>query len=167
MSFEIIIRDEQQQDVQTIHQVIAAAFKDHPYSDQQEPMIVEKLRASSALDVSLVAEVNGELVGHITFSKVTINGEFIHWYGLAPVAVKPEFQSKGIGKQLITAGLAEIKALNAKGCVLLGEPEYYGKFGFKAVDGLTLDGVPPEYFQALLFNGDMPVGNVKYHSAFA
>lgn len=167
MNHNLNIRPERNDDTYAIEKITIEAFKDHPHSNQTEHEIVAKLRDDNALSVSLVAEVNNVIVGHIAFSKVKINAEFIGWYGLAPVSVKPECQNQGVGSQLILSGLNAIRELNAKGCVLLGEPEYYNRFGFKAFSELTFKGIPPEYFQSLLLSGDMSIGNVEYHKAFA
>ena len=88
------------------------------------------------------------------------------WYGLGPVSVLPAYQRQGIGKALIAEGLARLKALAANGCCLVGHPGYYGRFGFENPSGLALDGVPPEVFFALAFNGRMPQGTVAFHEAF-
>ena len=66
----------------------------------------------------------------------------------------------------MNAALSELKRLGGAGCVLLGDPEYYSRFGFKVQPGLTLEGVPPEYFQALSLDGDYPLGSVQYQAAF-
>ena len=163
----ISIRSESIDDINIIENITIEAFKNHPHSKQNEHNIITKLRDNEALAVSLVATIDNTIVGHIAFSEVKINNEFVQWYGLAPVSVKPEYQNQGIGSKLIFSGLDAIKALNAKGCVLLGEPEYYNKFGFKAFDGLFFKGVPPKYFQALLIRGEVPLGNIEYHGAFA
>lgn len=167
MKQNINVRVECHEDISAIEKITIEAFDGHPHSEQTEYKIVAALREDDALSISLVAEVNSEIVGHIAFSKIEINNEFIGWYGLAPVSVKPEFQNQGVGSQLILSGLTKLKNMNANGCVLLGEPNYYGRFGFKAFNGLVYEGVPPEYFQALLFNGEMPVGKVEYHKAFS
>ncbi len=167
MNQNINIRPECNDDINSIERITIEAFKSHPHSNQTEHEIVAKLRNDNALSVSLVAEVNNVIVGHIAFSKVKINGEFIGWYGLAPVSVTPECQNQGVGSQLILSGLNAIRELSGKGCVLLGEPEYYNRFGFKALSELVFKGVPPEYFQSLLLSGDMPNGNVEYHKSFA
>jgi len=167
MKQDINIRPECTDDIIVIEKITIEAFKSHPHSNQTEHKIVAKLRNDNALSVSLVAEVNNMIVGHIAFSKVKINDEFTEWYGLAPVSVKPEYQNQGVGSQLIFSGLNAIRELNAKGCVLLGEPEYYNRFGFKAHSELVFIGVPPEYFQSLLLSGDLPNGNIEYHKAFA
>ncbi|KMT64171.1 hypothetical protein XM47_15880 [Catenovulum maritimum] len=161
------IRPECYHDVAIIETVTIAAFKNHPHSNQTEHKIVSGLRTGSALSISLVAEFNGTVIGHIAFSKVKINNEFIDWYGLAPVSVIPEFQNQGIGSQLINAGLKALQELGALGCVLLGEPEYYTRFGFKSEPQLILNEVPPEYFLSLVISGDMPSGVVSYHQAFS
>ena len=167
MLLNVNIRPETSEDVKAIHNVTASAFENQAYSNQKEPFIVDQLRDSSALSVSLVAEHKGTVIGHIAFSKVTINHEDYSWYGLGPVSVSPEHQNAGVGSQLIKAGLAAIQQLGAQGCVLLGSPDYYGRFGFKAVDSLVLEGVPPEYFMSMCFEGSLPSGNVTYHQAFA
>lgn len=166
MNRNINIRPERNDDINAIEMITIEAFKNHPHSNQTEHKIVTTLRDDNALIVSLVAEINSEVVGHIAFSKVKINNGFMEWYGLAPVSVKPEYQNQGIGSQLILSGLNAIRELDAKGCVLLGEPEYYNRFGFKAVSDLVFNGVPPKYFQSLLLSGEMPNGTIEYHKAF-
>lgn len=127
---------------------------------------MDALRKENALDLSLVAEFDGKIVGHIAFSKVTIEGKNDDWYGLAPVSVLPEYEKMGIGSKLIMKGLERLKNLGANGCVLLGEPEYYNRFGFRQADQLTLEGVPAEYFLALSFQERSPSGKVQYHDLF-
>ena len=163
---KINIRNEKKSDSTCISEVITLAFKDDPHGDGREAGIVELMRKDSALTIALVAEADNKIVGHIAFSKVTINGEFIDWYGLAPVSVAPKYQNQGVGSQLIEEGLKRLQKLNAKGCVLLGEPDYYQRFGFEAYGKLILPDVPAEYFQALSFNSSIPNGIVKYHRAF-
>jgi putative acetyltransferase len=162
----IEIRKENDYDIKNISEVVFAAFENHPNSNQTEHLLVEKLREAGVLTISLVAVIDARVVGHIAFSPVTIEGKSCGWYGLAPVSVHPEFQRQGIGGALIKTGLAELHELGAKGCVLLGEPEYYGKFGFKASDRLLLAGVPPGYFLALPFAHNDMRGEVAYHKAF-
>ena len=163
---KINIRNEKKSDSTCISEVITLAFKDDPHGDGREAEIVELMREDSALTISLVAEVDNKIVGHIAFSKVTVNDEFIDWYGLAPVSITPSYQSQGLGSRLIEEGLKLLQQLNAKGCVLLGEPDYYQRFGFAADEKLILPAVPAEYFQALSFGGSTPGGIVKYHPAF-
>lgn len=168
--FLLEIRPETAKDAGEIANVIALAFADDPRSDGREAEIVALMRDDSALTLSLVACIDGAVAGHIAFSEVHINSQlnsqFCDWYGLAPVSVLPEYQNQGIGSALINKGLSRLKQLGAKGCVLLGEPDYYSRFGFQSNPSLVLEGVPPEYFQALAFDGDTPNGAVKYHAAF-
>ncbi len=166
MNRDVVIRDETPEDADAITQVTAAAFQDLEVSGHTEQFIVEALRAAGALTVSLVAERDGRVVGHIAFSPVTISDGAADWYGLGPVSVLPEMQRQGIGTALITAGLARVKKLGARGCCLVGHPGYYARFGFRNVPGLTVEGVPPEVFFALSFADDMPQGSVSFHEAF-
>ena len=166
MNPTIIIRNEKKDDISTITEVTVEAFKTLEVSNQTEQYIIEALRAAKALTLSLVAEVDGKVVGHIAFSPVTISDGTMHWYGLGPVSVLPEYQRKGIGKALIQEGLSRLKDLGAKGCCLVGHPQYYRKFGFENVARLTLEGVPQEVFFALSFDGPIPHGYVTFHEGF-
>jgi putative acetyltransferase len=114
-----------------------------------------------------VAEVDGRVVGHVAFSPVTISDASPDWYGLGPVSVLPEHQRKGIGKALISTGLARIRQLGAAGCCLVGHPAYYRQFGFENPAGLAVEGIPPEYFFALSFSGCLPQGVVRFHPGFS
>lgn len=166
MNQHSIIRNETPADISAITEVTLAAFKTLDVSNQTEHFIVEALRAAKALAVSLVAELEGRVVGHIAFSPVTMSDGTPGWYGLGPVSVLPELQRQGIGSALIKEGLARLKALGAQGCCLVGHPDYYGRFGFRNGEGLGLEGVPPEAFFALAFSGPMPQGSVTFHEAF-
>ncbi|BAQ62169.1 acetyltransferase [Geminocystis sp. NIES-3708] len=115
----------------------------------------------------MVAEKEELLIGHIAFSPVEISDGTKNWYGLAPVSVKPQFQNQGVGKKLIREGLKILEQKNADGCVVLGEPEYYQKFGFKNNSNIELMGVPQEFFLSLNFGTSTPKGQVKYHLAFS
>ena len=89
------------------------------------------------------------------------------WYGLGPVAVAPRDQGHGVGSALIRAGLAELAERGAAGCVVLGEPDYYGRFGFRNDGELRYADAPPQYFQSLPFGDDAPKGEVRYHPSFS
>ncbi|MEX1346380.1 MAG: N-acetyltransferase [Desulfobacterales bacterium] len=133
MDPKIIIRNEIDADVDAITEVTVAAFKTLEISNHTEQFIVEALRANNALKVSLIAEVDGHVVGHVAFSPVTISDGTLNWCGLGPASVLPEHQRKDIGKSLILEGISRLKGLNAKGCCLVGHPHYYRKLGFKMV----------------------------------
>jgi putative acetyltransferase len=166
MNPAINVRNETDADVDSITEVTVEAFKTLEISDHTEQFIIAALRAAKALTLSLVAEVEGCVVGHIAFSPVTISDGTPHWYGLGPVSVLPEYQKKGIGKALIREGLSRLKELDARGCCLVGHPQYYRKFGFENAAGLFHEGVPPEAFFALSFDGRIPHGKVTFHEGF-
>jgi putative acetyltransferase len=166
MNPKIVIRSETNADVSAITEVTVAAFKTLEISNHTEQFIIGALRAAKALTVSLVAEVDGRVIGHIAFSPMTISDGTQNWYGLGHVSVLPEYQRKGIGKALIQDGLSRLKGLNAKGCCLVGHPDYYIKFGFKNMSGLVNEGVPQEAFFALSFDGHTPHGTVAFHEGF-
>jgi putative acetyltransferase len=161
------IRSETPQDISAIEKITIAAFNGKWYSDQTEYLVVNRLREAGAMSVSLVAEIDGNVVGHVAFSVVTIDGKNKGWYGLGPVSVLPEFQKQGIGSKLIREGLSLIKEKGAKGCVLEGDPVYYQRFGFKNHPALFYEDTPdPKYFMALPFYADVPEGKVEFHKAF-
>lgn len=166
MTPHFLVRTEADADVDAISQVTIAAFETLEISNQTEHFIVEALRAAGALTVSLVAEVDRRVVGHIAFSPVTISDGTDRWYGLGPVSVVPSHQRRGIGKALIREGLSRVKSLDARGCCLVGHPSYYRQFGFENVSTLGVEGVPPEAFFALSFDGHVPSGTVSFHGAF-
>lgn len=160
------IRPERPADAAAIEQVTIRAFQNAPHTDHTEHHIVRALRAAQALTVSLVAESDGQIVGHVAVSPVTISDASAHWFGLGPISVLPEHQGQGMGSALMQAALSALAALPAHGCVLLGEPGYYQRFGFDPVPGLILPGVPTEYFLAKPLGGALPQGEVSYHPAF-
>ncbi len=166
MKHEIGIRPETNADIDPITEVTAAAFESLEISNHTEQFIIEALRAAKALSISLVAESDGQVVGHIAFSPVAVSDGADNWYGLGPVSVLPEYQRRGIGKALIQEGLSRLKGLKAKGCCLVGHPEYYRQFGFQNATDLGLEGVPPEVFFALSFDGRFPQGEVMFHEGF-
>ena len=159
------IREERPGDEQAITALVDAAFRDAPHSDGTEAAIVERLRADGDLALSLVA-AEGSLVGHVAFSPVTLSDGTVRWYGLGPVAVSPRRQGEGIGTALVRQGLERLQAMEAGGCVVLGEPGHYGRFGFRHDPRLAFPGPPPEYFQRLVLDGEPPAGTVRYARAF-
>jgi putative acetyltransferase len=166
MNLKIVIRSETDADVGAITDVTVAAFKTLEISNHTEQFIIEALRIAKALTISLVAEVDGRVIGHIAFSPLTISDGTRNWYGLGPVSVLPDYQRQGIGKALIGEGLSRLKDMNAQGCCLVGHPDYYRKFGFKNMPGLVHEGVPQEVFFALSFDGHTPQGTVTFHDGF-
>jgi putative acetyltransferase len=165
----LIIRKDTIADSEAITSVTIAAFKNHPVSNQTEQYIVHALRAADALTVSLVAEIDGRVVGHIAFSPVVITDGTAEWYGLGPVSVLPERQKQGIGKALINEGLSRLKQMGGQGCALVGDPNYHNRFGFRNFPELVYGGVPREVFLALPFNKAVPEaqGAVVFHEGFS
>jgi len=162
----LILRKETIADIDAITKVTIAAFKTLPISNHTEQFIINALRAADALTISLVAENEGGIVGHIAFSPVTISDGSIGWYGLGPVSVLPVYHKQGIGKSLINEGLSLLKELGGQGCALVGDPNYYKRFGFRNYPELIHEGVPPEVFLALPFNEKVPQGIVVFHNGF-
>ncbi len=166
LNMHMTIRNEQPQDIEAISRLTEAAFRNEEYSSHTEHFIVNALRRTGQLSISLVAAEHDEILGHVAISPVSISSGVTGWYGLGPISVRPDRQGKGIGSALMRAALQQLRQQGAAGCVVLGDPAYYGRFGFKAHPGLELPDVPPEYFQALSFTGELPVGVVKYAAAF-
>jgi len=161
------IRNERAEDARQIAAVTRAAFEQAEHSSHTEHFIVDALRKAGQLTVSLVAVDQDRVVGHVAVSPVSISSGAEGWYGLGPLSVLPGWQARGIGSALTQAALAELQEQGAAGCVVLGDPAYYSRFGFIADTGLRLPGVPQEYFQALSFCADCPVGIVQYHRSFS
>jgi putative acetyltransferase len=160
------IRSECPGDGEAISRVITAAFLEAEHRGGNEAEIVDRLRDEESLAVSLVATEGDMIVGHVAFSTVTIDGRTEGWFGLGPVSVVPDRQRHGIGSALIEAGLARLREQGENGCVVLGDPAYYRRFGFATDAHLVLPGVPAEYFQRLSFKEQPCSGVVNYHSAF-
>lgn len=162
----IIIRNEQVSDIQIITRLTKAAFQNAEHSSHTEQFIVNALRRENQLTVSFVAVEDKTIVGHIAISPVEISSGTQRWYGLGPISVWPERQRQGIGSKLIKAALAQLQHLGSFGCVVLGDPAYYSRFGFKTNPNLLFPGVASEYFQVLTFVNEIPIGKVFYHKAF-
>jgi putative acetyltransferase len=160
------IRPETEADIEAITEITKLAFENHAFSRNTEQFIIHALRTANAMTVSLVAEIDGTVVGHIAFSAVTFTDGSENWYGLGPISVRPAYQKQGIGSSLVNEGLHLIKDADAEGCVVVGDPKYYERFGFKSPDGLEHEGVPQENFLALPFGGQIPRGIVEFHPAF-
>jgi len=161
-----VIRPEEVTDEAAISDVTAAAFATLEISDHTEQLVIERLRNAGVLSISLVAVLDGRVVGHIAFSPVAMSDGTPDWYGLGPVSVLPGYQRRGIGGSLIREGLSLLSETGARGCCLVGHPGYYGRFGFANTPDLSHEGGPPEAFFALSFDGRMPRGTVSFHDAF-
>ena len=135
------LRHETPDDMAAIEAVTVAAFAEAAHTSHTEQFIVCALRAANELTLST-------------------------WPTTWPISVLPQRQGHGIGSRLMEQALSELRAMQAAGCVLLGDPAYYGRFGFQAHAGLQLPGVPPGYFMALALHGPVPEGIARYSDAF-
>ena len=162
----IKIRTETAADIPAIEAVTIAAFLHAPHTSHTEQFIVSALRKAGLLTISLVADAAGSVIGHVAVSPVSISDGAGGWFGLGPLSVAPEHQARGVGSRLMHDALRLLRERGAAGCVLLGEPDYYRRFGFQADPKLILPGVPPEYFQAISLDSSRPHGTVAYHEAF-
>lgn len=160
------IRAETSADSERIEALTVAAFSSALHTSYTEQHIVNALRRAGKLYVSLVAESDGAVIGHVAVSPVAISDGTPDWFGLGPVSVLPLYQRRGIGSQLVREALRAIRERGASGCVVLGDPDYYSRFGFRINPDLGLPGMPPEYFQAMAFSSSQPRGIVSYDEAF-
>ena len=163
---KMLIRLETETDIQTISDITIQAFKAIQISNKTEQHIVNALRRENALSISLVAEIEEKVVGHVAFSPVEISDGSTGWFGLGPVSVLPKFQRQGVGTALIEKGLSILKEMRGNGCVLVGDPDFYSRFGFKNCPQLVLEDVPQTFFLALPFGDDLPTGSVQFHKGF-
>jgi len=162
----IKIRSETSGDAKSIEAVTASAFSNASHTTHTEHYIVNALRKAGKLSVSLVAEADGIVIGHVAVSPVSISDGASGWFGLGPISVLPQHRRRGIGSQLLRGALGLLRGRGASGCVVLGDPAYYRRFGFQTDPNLVLPGVLPEYFQAISFDSSKPRGIVIYHEAF-
>jgi putative acetyltransferase len=160
------IRHETLADIQKIEAVTTSAFLNAPHTSHTEQYIVNALRRAGKLAISLVAVVDDTPIGHVAISPVSISDGTSGWFGLGPISVLPQHQRCGIGSQLMCEALRILRERGASGCVVLGYPDYYGKFRFQTEPDLVLPGFRPEYFQAISFSSSKPRGTVTYHEAF-
>lgn len=160
----MLIRDETASDIPAISRLVTEALRMLAQSTGTEARIVEKLRAEGALALSLVAEEGGEAIGYLAASPARV-GPQDNWSLIGPLVVLPSRHRQGIGTALMAEALRRLRA-TSRGAALVGDPAYYGRFGFRAFPGLGVTGCPPEVVQALPFDGTAPRGEVIHHPAF-
>jgi putative acetyltransferase len=156
------IRPETPSDHETIHHLTKAAFEPMPFSDGSEARRINALRDDGDLTLSLVAIGDAGIVGHIAFSPVSVDGHSYGWFGLGPVSVWPHLQKKGIGSRLVNEGLDQLRQIKAEGCVLIGDPGYYSRFGFQSGNGLVYRDLPSRLVQWLAFGSRKPSGVLRF-----
>ena len=162
------VRIESEADHNVIRRIHILAFP-----SSAEAMLVDDLRIQARPTIGLVADHEGDQIGHILFSRVSLQGHpELRLVGLAPMAVVPEHQRKGVGSALVEAGLAQCREQGYNAVVVLGHPEFYPRFGFLPASrfGIGNDfGAPDEAFMALELTPGSLVdcsGRVRYHPAF-
>ena len=140
---KITIRQEKSTDFNAVFELIEKAFKTEELSDHKEQFLVERLRKSNAFipELSMVAEVENKIVGHILLTKLKIknNQDEFESLALAPVSVLPEYQRNGIGGMLIEQSHKNAKELGYKSIVLLGHESYYPRFGYSRADEFGIE----------------------------
>jgi putative acetyltransferase len=164
----IQIRREEPGDCEAVHQLYLSAFDKGP-----EAALVDRLRVSCQEYLAFVAVDDGEVVGHILFTPVTVDTSAAKGMGLAPMAVLPSHQGKGIGSRLVRHGLEFFRETGCPFIIVLGHPEYYPRFGFEVASNYGFrsqwEGVPEEAFMVVVFDGDaLPKhgGVVSYRDEF-
>jgi putative acetyltransferase len=160
------VEQEPPRDAAAIRLLTTAAFSVAAHSNQAEAKIVDALRDAGALTLSLIVSEDGDIVGHAAFSPVRIDDRASGWYGLGPVSVRPDRQRTGVGSAIIRDGLQRLRALEAAGCVVFGDPGYYGRFGFVSDREFRYADAPDGFFQRIVFTPPPPTGEVTYHSGF-
>lgn len=173
---DINIRQEKETDHGAVFELIERAFRNMEFSDHKEQFLVQRLRRSKAFvpQLSIIAEHNSEIIGYILLTKINIKNEQDEFQSLAlaPLAVLPEYQKKGVGGRLIEQAHYKAKELGFTSVILLGHPHYYQRFGYKKTSefGIKLPfDVPDEYCMAieLVQNGLREVkGAVQYPKEF-
>lgn len=162
---EYLIREEEPKDIEQVRAILRAAF-----TTDAESKLVDALRANGKAITSLVAVCGADVLGHILFSPVTTSPPaVVKGVGLAPVAVRPNMQSQGIGSELVLAGLDLCRDQGFDYCVVLGDPKYYQRFGFETASqfGLENEYGADEEFMVIHFSDREVSGLVKYAPEFA
>lgn len=160
------IREECDTDHAVIRSITKRAFRGVPYADGDGQDVIDRLRFTNALTLSLIAVLHQEIVGHIAFSPAKVGNGSYPWFTLGPVSVLREHQYQGIGSALIEGGLTQLREMNALGCILTGNPLYYQKFGFKPVPENAPPNEPDEFFMLKLLSSQAPDGQFAFHRAF-
>lgn len=164
---KFLLRAETASDVDAIAELILEAYQLQAHSNQSEASMVEHLRQADALTLSLLAQTGDRLVGHLVVAPVTISGGAPGWFSIGPLSVAPDFHGQGIGSSLVWQGLRTMRQRGAAGCVVLGEPAYFGRFGFRSTPALNLAGAPAGCFLARPYERVVPLGEVSFHAAFS
>jgi predicted N-acetyltransferase YhbS len=169
---DILIRQEQKEDIDSVYRVVKSAFETMEQASGDEQDLVNRLRKSEAFipELSLVAECDGKIIGHILFTKMKIGDH--PSLALAPVAVLPEYQNQGVGGKLIVEGHHIARELGYGSVIVVGHPAYYPRFGYKLASQWKITApveVPDEAFMVLeLIEGGLKdvSGVIEYAKEF-
>ena len=153
----LMIRGEAPDDLEFIDQLTRAAF-----DRDDEANRLNRLRDDGDLVLSLVAAHKERILGHVAFSPVFLDGVFRNWLGLGPISVWPNHQSTGIGSALITEGLARLRQQKISGCILIGNPKYYSRFGFIGDEAISYRDFPIGIAQWISLSDETPSGVLTY-----
>lgn len=171
-----VIRPEQATDFPSIRDVTIAAFAESEFGHNGEADLIEQIRAACPESLSLVAELEGRIAGHILFSPAEMVGDSGSSMGmaLAPMSVLPGFQRQGIGTRLVEAGLDLLAERGIEWVAVVGHPAFYQRFGFEPAGGYGIScefpGIPDDVFRVLWLSADpaeAPRGVVKYRPEFS
>ena len=162
----VVIRRQSIGDRDAIRSLTARAYSGLSFSDGTEPFVIDALHEANSLTLSLVTALREQIVGQVTFSELGSPAQS-GWLALGPVSVEPPLQRRGVGSQLIEAGLQAIREQGAKGCVLAGDHRYYHRFGFVVAPAFAPPQYPPQHFQVLRFGDPVPDAPVAFHPAFS
>jgi putative acetyltransferase len=164
--FAIRIRPEVEADHPVIHDLTRRAFAPMPFAAGDEQDLIDALRRLGALSLSLVAELEGRVVGHLALSPVTHESGAEGWFGLGPISAEPALQRQGVGGALIAEAKSWLAARGAAGCILTGDPGYYPRHGFLPAPEHAPEAEPAEFFMVLALAGEIPPGRFRFHPAF-
>ena len=162
----IRIRPEVETDPPAIYDLTRRAFAPMRFAAGDEQALIRILRDLGALSLSLVAEHQGEVVGHVALSPVTHESGEAGWFGLGPISVEPALQRQGVGGALIAEARRWLSDQAARGCILTGDPNYYPRHGFLPAPQHAPEAEPPEYLMVLSLAGTLPAGRLCFHPAF-
>lgn len=161
-----VVRHENKLDQNAIAELTKRAFAPMEYSDGDEQDMIDRLRKSGRLSLSLLVEHQGVLVGHVAFARMLTSNRPTDWYSLGPIAVEPHLQRRHIGTALIHAGLDQLRSIGALGCVLVGDPHYYLRFGFVVMPKFAPERQPATHFMVNAFQDSEPPSGFDFDTAF-
>jgi putative acetyltransferase len=162
----VVLRPEIPSDRLAIHDLTQRAFAPMPYAEGDEQDLIDALRDAGVLALSLVAEEGGVIMGQVTLSPATHETGAAGWYALGPVSAEPTRKHQGIGSALIRAAIDWMRHQGASGCILVGNPAYYSRFGFQSGAEHSPHGQPAQFFQVLVLSGEVPAGRFAFHPLF-